>query len=215
MKLNIKPMTAGWILAIVYLVGIAGFSFSITAKFMPRLIWVNLLFTFLVLMVFHKKWSKEFVAALFMIGASGFMLEVIGVSTRLIFGAYFYGPTLGIGFWRTPIMMFFTWITTVYITRQVAETIAKDAVLVSFVAACLMVLLDYFIEPFAIRYGMWAWDSGKVPLHNYIGWFVSGFVFQYLFIKSIKFPVNKLSLVVYLVQLGFFISLYLLGGKVL
>lgn len=215
MNVQIKPMTAGWILFVVYLVGIAGFLYTPVSKFMPSLIWVNLLFTLLVLMSQHKKWSKEFVLAALLIGLCGYLLEVIGVTTKLIFGSYTYGPSLGYQLWRTPLMMFVNWLTTVYITRQIAEMIAKDTALVSFIAACLMVLLDYFIEPFAIRTGMWYWESVRVPMHNYVGWFISGFVFQYLFIKSVKFPVNKLSLAVYLIQLGFFITLFLLnGGKI-
>ena len=198
-------------MAIVYLVGVAGFVLPQTSGLMQQLIWVNLLFTLLVLLVFHKKWSREFVLAMIIIGISGFLLEVVGVKTGLIFGYYQYGTVLGYALWDTPIMMMATWFTTVYITRQIAEMMAKDAFLVAVLASAMMVLLDYFIEPFAIRHGMWAWNSVDVPLHNYIGWFVSGLILQYIFIRSIKMPTNKLSLPVYLIQLAFFISLYLLG----
>jgi putative membrane protein len=108
-------------------------------------------------------------------------------------------------------MMFVNWLTTIYITRQVAEMVSKDIVMTSLIAAVLMVLLDYFLEPFAIRYGMWLWNSGAVPLQNYIAWLVAGFFLQYLFIKGIKFPTNKLSLPVYLIQLAFFVTLFLLN----
>ena len=107
-------------------------------------------------------------------------------------------------------MMMVTWVTTIYTTRQVAEMISKEPFLTSIIAALLMVFLDFFIEPFAIRHQLWAWNSIDVPMHNYIGWFVSGLIIQYCFIKSVKFSTNKLSLPVYLIQLGFFIALFLL-----
>lgn len=211
MAVKISPLNAGWILAVVYLVGVVGFILPQTSGLMQKLIWVNILFSMVVLFSFHKKWTKEFVFAALLIGISGFLIEVIGVKTGLIFGYYQYGYTLGYLLWDTPLMMMVTWLTTVYTSRQIAEMIAKDPFFISVLASALMVLLDFFIEPFAIRYGMWAWNSGYVPIHNYIGWFLCGLILQYLFIKAVKFPTNKLSLPVYLIQLAFFIALFLIG----
>ncbi len=209
--LKLKPLNAGWLLVIVYGVGLAGFFFSETQPIMNQLVWVNILFTFVTLFCYHKKWTKEFVFAGLMVALIGFLLEVIGVKTGYIFGYYQYGPALGYSLWDTPIMMMVNWITVIYITRQIAEMIAKDAFLVSCIAAILMVVMDYFIEPFAIKHGLWQWNNGLVPLHNYVGWLVSGIVIQYLYIRAIKYPPNKLSLPVYLIQLAFFIVLYFLG----
>lgn len=208
---KVKPITAGWILVIVYIVGVVGFSLPQTKKLMPSLVWVNLLFTAVILLSYHKKWSREIVLALFLIGACGFLLEVIGVKTGRVFGYYQYGPTLGFALWDTPLMMFVNWLTTIYITRQVAEMVSKDIVMTSLLAAILMVLLDYFLEPFAIKYGLWIWNSGEVPLQNYIAWLVAGFFLQYLFIRGVKFSPNKLSLPVYLIQLAFFVTLLLIN----
>lgn len=208
---KVKPITAGWILVIVYIVGVIGFSLPQTKKLMPSLVWVNLLFTAVILLSYHKKWSREIVLALFLIGACGFLLEVIGVKTGRIFGYYQYGPTLGFALWDTPLMMFVNWLTTIYITRQVAEMVSKDIVMTSLLAALLMVLLDYFLEPFAIKYGLWIWNSGEVPMQNYIAWLVAGFFLQYLFIRGVKFSPNKLSLPVYLIQLAFFVTLFLIN----
>lgn len=211
MAVKISPLNAGWILAVVYLVGVVGFILPQTSGLMQKLIWVNILFSMVVLFSFHKKWTKEFVFAALLIAISGFLIEVIGVKTGLIFGYYQYGYTLGYLLWDTPLMMMVTWLTTVYTSRQIAEMIAKDPFFISVLASALMVLLDFFIEPFAIRYGMWSWNSGYVPIHNYIGWFLCGLILQYLFIKAVKFPTNKLSLPVYLIQLAFFIALFLIG----
>jgi uncharacterized membrane protein len=206
---KLKPLSAGWLLAIIYAVGVAGFLFTQTRPIMIQLVWVNLLLTMLTLLAYHKKWTREFVLAALMVGTCGFLIEVLGVNTGWIFGYYQYGPTLGYDIWNTPLMMFVNWLTTVYITRQTAELMAKDTVLVCFIASALMVLLDYFIEPFAIKNGMWLWNGVDVPVQNYVAWLVFGFILQYLFAKAVKFPTNKLSLPVYLIQLAFFVALYL------
>ncbi len=206
---KVKPITAGWLLVIIYCVGIIGFCFNETQMLMRKLVWVNLLLTLFVLFCYHKKWSKEFVFASILIAFTGFLLEVVGVKTGYIFGRYQYGTTLGFTLWDTPLMMMVNWLTTVYITRQIAEMIAKDTFLISIIAAIFMVLLDFFLEPFAIKNGLWQWNIGRVPLHNYAGWFVAGLIIQYLYIKAIKFPPNKLALPIYIIQLGFFLVLFL------
>ncbi len=203
-------MTAGWIIAAVYISGVIGLLFPQTASIVKLLIWPVLLFTCFVLLSFHKKWTREFVFSVFLISSCGFLIEVAGVKTGYIFGYFQYGSSLGFKLWEVPLIMMAYWFTTIYISRQVAEMIAKDIFLISVLAASLMVLLDYFLEPFAVKYGLWSWNGGAVPVHNYIGWFISGLLMQYLYCKSIKIPANKLSLVIYLVQLGFFIALFLL-----
>lgn len=204
-------MTVGWLLAIVYGVGALGFLFDQTRHLMVRLVWVNLMITLFVVLAFHRKWTREFVLSALMVAACGFLIEVLGVNTGFIFGSYQYGPTLGYELWNTPLMMAVNWLTSIYITRQVAEMISSDIGLTSAIAAALMVVLDYFIEPFAIKNGLWAWSSMDVPLQNYVAWFVISFVLHYLFIRAIKFPTNKLSLPVYVIQLTFFIALFILN----
>jgi uncharacterized membrane protein len=208
---KVKPITAGWILAAVYIAGIIGLLVPQTSKFMRQLIWPTILFTNILLLCYHKKWSKEFVFSILLVALTGFLVDVLAVKTGYVFGYFQYGYTLGYKFWDTPLVMMSYWMVIVYCSRQVAEMIAKDTFLVSLLAAGCMVLMDYFLEPFAVNHGLWHWNEGKVPRHNYVGWFVSGLLIQYVYCKSIKNPPNKLSLVTYLVQLGFFIAMFLLG----
>jgi putative membrane protein len=211
MAAKLTPLNAGWLLALIYAIGFAGFLIPVLYPYMVKLIWVNQMFTLIVLLAYHKKWGKEFTLSALLVSICGFLIEVIGVKTGLIFGYYQYGNVLGFNLWNTPVLMAVSWLLTVYTSRQIAETIAKDPFLISVLAAALMVLLDIFIEPFAIRTGMWIWNSGNAPVHNYIGWFTCGVLMQYLFIRAVKFPQNKLSLPVYLIQLSFFAGLYLLN----
>jgi uncharacterized membrane protein len=209
-EVRLKPLTAGWMLVVIYGTGIIGLSIPQTRQFIQVLLPYGLLFTFITLFCYHKKWTREFVLSALMAGSIGYLLEVLGVKTGYLFGYYQFGPALGFSLWDTPLILAAWWLSIIYITRQVAEMIAKDAFLTSLLSAFLIVLLDYFIEPFASRYGLWKWNSGQVPMHNYIGRFIGAVIIQYLFQKAVKYPPNKLSLPIYLIQLGFFMVLYLL-----
>lgn len=211
MAIKIKPMTAGWIVAAVYIFGLLALVFPDTRSVARQLIWPVILFTFIILLCFHKKWNKEFVFSVFLIAFTGFLIEVVGIKTGYVFGYYRYEPVMGYKLWETPLILMAYWFIVIYVTRQVAEMIARDTFLVSVLASGLLLLLDYFMEPFAMKFGLRTWNEGRIPMHNYIGWFVSSIIVQYIYCKSIKMPANKLSLVVYLVMLGFFIGLYLLG----
>ena len=47
--------------------------------------------------------------------------------------------------------------------------------------AILMIGLDLLIEPVAPLLGFWIFDLQKVPLQNYLGWFVIGMITQAFF----------------------------------
>lgn len=40
----------------------------------------------------------------------------------------------------------------------------------------LMVLIDFFLEKFAIKSGYWSWDGVIVPFQNYLAWFIISYV---------------------------------------
>ena len=198
-------------LAGIYLLCIPAFMFGQSHLLARRFFWVVLLLSFIVLLCFHKKWNREFVLAMLLIGTSGFLLEVLAVKTGYVYGYFLFGPTLGYSLWETPLMLAVLWAAYIYTGRQVAAMIATDTFVVSLVSAALITLLVFFMEPFAVREGMWSWNGLAIPKHKYIGVFISALVFQYVFSKSVKLPPNKLALPVYLVQLGFFVAMFLLN----
>lgn len=198
-------------LAGIYMLCIPAFMFSQSHALARRFFWVVLLLSFITLLCFHKKWNREFVLAMLLIGACGFLLEVLAVKTGYVYGYFLFGPTLGYSFWETPLLLAATWAGNIYVSRQIATMVANDTFVVSLVSAALITLLVFFMEPFAIREGMWSWNGSSIPKHRYIGVFVSTLIFQYIFTKSAKLSPNKLALPVYLVQLGFFVAMFLLN----
>jgi len=155
----------------------------------------------------------------------GFVVEVIGVNTGLLFGDYGYGKVLGFQWKNVPLLIGLNWFIVMYcsgisiytlltrVIKQVAvETKAPSMVLkaMSVIAdgATLAVLLDWLMEPVAIKLGYWQWNGGdSVPLYNYICWVVVGAllltVFHFCkFDKQNKFAINLL-----LIQVMFFLLL--------
>jgi putative membrane protein len=74
-------------------------------------------------------------------------------------------------------------------------------------AAILMVGLDYFIEPVAMKYDFWHWQNNVVPIQNFVAWFVLAFGLQVYFQKTAVYKNNPLAAWVFGVQAAFFIAL--------
>ena len=73
----------------------------------------------------------------------------------------------------------------------------------------MMVFLDFFIEPVAIKYDFWSWTKIVIPFQNYIVWYIVSFLFLMLFYSSNFKKENKLAPILFIIQLIFFITLAL------
>ena len=76
--------------------------------------------------------------------------------------------------------------------------------------AALMVLLDFFMEPVAMQFDFWDWKDAAIPISNYAGWFGLAFLLHLYFQVTNVNKQNPLAPFVYLVQLLFFIGIYLM-----
>lgn len=169
------------VLANVYAVGVAGFLVPGLQDKWAAMTPVNLLLSFVLLMAFHRPWNQAAAASVVLIGLLGFLLEVAGVQTGLLFGEYAYGPNLGWKVAHTPLLIGINWIMLVYMSVYAARRRASHPVVVAGLAAALMTGIDVLIEPFAMRFGLWDWQAGVVPLQNYMMWFVASFIFALVF----------------------------------
>jgi putative membrane protein len=83
----------------------------------------------------------------------------------------------------------------------------KSSVLVkSLVGSFLMVLMDYIIEPVAIKLGFWTWYGAAIPITNYITWFFIAFLIQWMY-HSQKNQNNPIATWLILSQVFFFLIL--------
>jgi len=140
------------------------------------------------------------------------LIELIGVKTGLIFGKYEYGNILQPQLFGTPIPIGFAWISTIIGSYSIAELILRkksNIFIHLLLTAVIMTFFDYLMEPAAIKLGYWAWESGTIPMQNYLAWFVLGFFFALLFsTQKINLINTKILKHVYISQAIYFIIVY-------
>ena len=171
---------------------------------------VTLLFSFGLLLLFNDDFDPSFWISVVFIFLAGFFVEVAGVSTGLIFGGYEYGSTLGLKVFHTPLMIGINWVMLTYCIWTLLGGLEMNGFLKTLLGSMMMVIYDFNLEPMAIKYDMWSWDGGDVPVQNYIAWFAISFVFfGLLSIFRVRFR-NRLALAIIGVQFVFFLILNLL-----
>jgi putative membrane protein len=167
----------------ILLTSVIGFFFDIREKNMPLLSWAFI--TFLVTL----------------------FLEIVGVATSLVFGAYTYGDTLGLKLLGVPLLIGMNWTIIILGIADVVRQKVTNNALAALITASLTVLFDYVMEPVAIAFDYWNWAVGTIPLQNYIAWFVIAFLFSYLYFRNRLQSGSNVPTIIVVIQFVFFISL--------
>lgn len=154
--------------------------------------------------------TNSWIAGAFIIG---FLSEVIGVNTGMIFGEYRYGDTLGPKMWSTPLLIGINWLMiTLIVNEGVWRILPKSTpqLLGAALAAAGCTALDWLIEPGAIDLGYWSWATGMPLADNYFGWFfvslVISIVYHRLMTPALR---NPFAPVLLGLQIAFFVVLQL------
>ncbi len=202
-----RPKLCAVLLVIIYSVGIYGFSDPQFREYFISLISFNLLGSFLLLMWFHDKFTLKFVLVSVTLAVIGFGIEVVGVNTGVIFGEYSYGSALGLKLFETPLLIGVNWLMLSYASWDIVGRLRMPVPAQISLAAALMLLYDYIMEPIAIKTGMWQWEAVEIPLQNYLAWYlIAACMFGLLAAFKISLR-NPMSLVLFLVQVLFFLGL--------
>jgi putative membrane protein len=123
--------------------------------------------------------------------AISFAAEAVGVATGLVFGSYFYTDSLGPKILGVPPLIQMAYVTMSYCSFTIARAILrrfrtpsnwKQILSLCLCGAMVMVSWDVVMDPYqSTLAGDWIWKGGGpyfgVPLHNYVGWFCTVFVF--------------------------------------
>jgi putative membrane protein len=165
-KVNISIV----ILFIFHVVGVVGLSSDYQDLFL-RLTPLNLLLSLGLFIWANNDFSVQFYKVVAILFALGFLVEVIGVSTGVLFGEYTYGATLGFKLFETPLMIGVNWILLSLASFGISSFFLKKQLPIILLSSLLMVLMDVLIEPIAISLDFWTWALGDIPLQNYVMWF--------------------------------------------
>lgn len=143
----------------------------------------------------------------------GFAVEVIGVTTGLLFGSYSYGNGLGPKALGVPLLMGVLWWLLLMGTHHWAARWLPQGVrpvLRAAVAATAMTLLDALIEPVAIRAGWWSWQDGTIPWTNYLTWWLAAWAMGMLWRDVDDLKTNRPAGMLIWVFVVFFLILNIL-----
>ncbi len=176
------------VMALAYTAGVIGLQLPMLAPFFEPISPLNLAVSLALLLFYHQDWRPTFVVFAFLAMLVGYGVEVVGVHTGLIFGQYEYGPGLGPHVWGVPPVIGLNWLMLAYCCGSVTDKLQIPVALKVLTAATMMVLLDYCIEPVAVRLDFWTWFGQPIPAQNYWAWWIISLV---LFSVWFSLPFRK------------------------
>lgn len=196
-----------YFLILVYVSGSIGFVVNPTffSPFTPY----TLLLTCLVFLINSPLADKKFLTAFFSIAFLGFIIEVIGVKTGLIFGKYTYGEGLGFKLLEVPLIISINWAILICAGIRIVNGIFANKITTLLVAALVVTLIDLLIEQVAPKLDFWQFEGALPGLHNYIGWIGVAFFTSYYFYPTIIKGNRNVSLIILILQIIFFTSLFI------
>jgi putative membrane protein len=123
------------------------------------------------------------------------ILENTSILTGFPFGHYYYTDLLGPKLFLVPLLIGPAYVATGYLAWVLANVLIGDVrrgagafttIAVPFIGSFLMVMWDLCFDPnFSTIRHFWIWQQGGgyfgVPLTNYLGWFLTVFIFLQLF----------------------------------
>lgn len=181
-----RATIAGIVLIILNAVGIAGFSIEAWEPLFKMLTPFNLILTNVLLGIFHTSWNKRFVFWAFLTFLAGFMIEVAGVQTGLVFGEYEYLDVLGLKVFGVPLLIGANWLMLVYVAGVLLQSIRTNILFKAVLGASLLTFLDFLMEPVAIEFDFWTWFGQEPPLQNFMAWWLIAFMLMLGFFYHIK-----------------------------
>ena len=202
------------VLAILYVVGIAGLNSSYESWFLA-LTPSHLLISLFILLAVHPSWSLGQILVMLFVALAGFLVEVLGVNTGFPFGTYSYGEVLGVKILNTPLLIGANWLMLIYATHGIARRVFNKPILVILLGSALMVALDLLLEPAAIHLGFWTWELAIPPLENYLAWAAISAFFHLLFWKFVPKYSNNIAGPLYVLQFVFFVMIIQLSHAAL
>ena len=191
----------------VYVSGSIGFVFNpdFFSPFTP----FTLLFTCFVYLSYQPYNHSKFLCSFFILALIGFIFEIIGVKTGVIFGRYHYGNGLGTKALEVPLIISLNWALLISIGINIAFHFFKNKYVVLIIGSFIATLTDLLIEQVAYKIDFWKFDSGVAGIHNYIGWFLISFFAGFLCYNSLIKGQFKSSLIILLLQVLFFATIYI------
>lgn len=183
---NNKQVLLLIVTALFFVAGVVQFAFGLT-----YVLWLTPIFLALIAataLIFWEISPKRKALVVVSIIIFGLIIELIGVHTGYLFGDYSYGTVLGYKLWGVPITIGITWFIVTLSAWHIVSFGKLTKIQLFILGGILVVMFDLVLEQFAITYGLWAWHGGRVPLSNYITWFLVALLILFAYSKVDKKP---------------------------
>ncbi len=181
------------LIILFHLVGLSGVFIPQLKPLMIQIVPWHLLLMFLLLLFTHRTFNGKLILFLLTIFVLGIAAEWIGIHKTWLFGNYTYGNTFGFKWQGVPLIVGINWFILVYSTGVLLQRIKTSNIVARlFYGGLLLTLLDFFIEPVAVRDNYWHWTDGTIPIKNYVTWFVLSVVMLFIF-EKFKFKKQGLA----------------------
>lgn len=196
------------ILIFFYSIGAIGFMIPSLSSIFFQLTPLALLTTFLLLLLFHEnRYHYKTILMFILIYLIGFLIEVVGVKTGIIFGSYQYGSGLGLKIWETPLIIGINWLLLTYTTHSIVNSWKIVPIVRILAGSSMMLIYDLILEQAAPYMNMWSFSNFDVPFKNYMVWFLLSFLFHTLLTLCKIDTKNKIASKIFIIQLLFFVIL--------
>jgi putative membrane protein len=199
-----RERTGIFVLLILYGVGIVSLMVNDLRNVVLPLSPYTLLLSFFILMNSYR-WKSPVVWVAILVFLLGFTAEWVGVQKGWLFGVYHYGSNLGPKLAGVPLIIGINWAMLTLATGAAAASMLKNRWAIVVVASLLMTGLDYLMEPVAVENGYWYWKDGKIPLYNYVCWFLVALLAQGINVGISKAKPNNTSWTLLLLLVLFFV----------
>lgn len=192
-KPGIQILILSFLAVFVYGMGIFSILEPATREESLRVTPYALLLSLFVLLLFAQTTYSYRMGLVFLaIAVMGYGVEILGIQSGIPFGNYAYGRNFGIRWWDTPPLIGINWLFLTYAWAAVTEYFPYHTTGKILWGALLMLLYDLLLEKAAPLMGFWDWEGTRVPVQNYISWFLLAVFFQWFlrhFRLSLKNPI--------------------------
>lgn len=196
------------VIIILHTVGFFGLRSSWKELFI-QLTPINLMICALLIWNKQKPWKSNQMGIMLLCFFAGYLVEVLGVHSGIIFGEYNYGEGFGPKLFEVPPLIGLNWALLIYASSTLVNRYLDAFWLRVLLSSLLMTGLDYIMEPVAISIGFWTWAGNVIPLQNFIAWFVVSLILQALWHRFYQAGENRSAIGFFLVQVVFFTLLRL------
>ena len=197
------------ILVIFYTVGTVGLLLPERKEYFLSLSFFNLTLSFVILVLARKKNLFLFFIFLIICFIVGFSAELIGTRTGWLFGSYYYGNNLGYKIYGVPVVIGLNWGILIVTSASIANLFKFSNTVKVILSVLLMILLDYLMEPVAIKSDFWHWKNETIPIYNYISWGLIALPLQIIYFKFKIVETNIVFNALFIILSMFFIILNL------